>query len=48
MYTVDDIDSAVEHVRAAGDRSIEPQRNRYGVATELIDDRSTRFSLGET
>ncbi len=44
-YRVDDIATAVERVRAAGGRADEPERRRYGLFTECVDDQGTTFRL---
>jgi len=44
-YRVDDIAAAVERVRAAGGRADEPERRRYGLFTECVDDQGTTFRL---
>lgn len=48
MYRVDDVDAAVERVRAAGGTATDPQRQPYGVTSECVDDQGTRFYLGNT
>ncbi len=47
LYLVDDIDAAVERVRAAGGTASDPERQPYGVTSDCADDQGTRFSLGE-
>jgi predicted enzyme related to lactoylglutathione lyase len=47
MYRVDDIDAAVERVRAAGGTATDPQRQPYGTTSECTDDQGTRFHLGQ-
>jgi uncharacterized glyoxalase superfamily protein PhnB len=44
-YRVDDIAAAVERVRAAGGRADEPERRRFGLSTECVDDQGTTFRL---
>ncbi len=44
-YRVDDIAAAVERVRAAGGRADEPERRRYGLSTECVDDQGATFRL---
>jgi len=44
-YRVDDIAAAVERVRAAGGRADEPERKRFGLFTECVDDQGTTFRL---
>ena len=45
MYRVDDIDGAVERVRAGGGRSSDPEPQGYGVTAECFDDQGTNFYL---
>jgi uncharacterized glyoxalase superfamily protein PhnB len=47
MYLVDDIEAAVERVRAAGGTATDPERQPYGVTSDCVDDQGTRFYLGE-
>jgi predicted enzyme related to lactoylglutathione lyase len=47
LYLVDDIEGAVERVRAAGGTASDPERQPYGVTSDCADDQGTRFSLGE-
>jgi predicted enzyme related to lactoylglutathione lyase len=47
MFFVDDIEPAVERVRAAGGTATEPDRQPYGVTAECADDQGTHFYLGE-
>jgi predicted enzyme related to lactoylglutathione lyase len=47
MYRVDDIESAVARVRAAGGTSTDPAVQPYGVSAECVDDQGTRFYLGQ-
>jgi uncharacterized protein len=47
MYLVDDIEAAVGRVRAAGGTASDPERQRYGVTSDCVDDQGTRFNLGE-
>ncbi|MCF6385869.1 VOC family protein [Mycobacterium sp. MBM] len=48
MWTVDDIDAAVERVRAAGGTVIEePSAQSYGKSALCADDQGARFYLGE-
>ncbi|HMD92471.1 MAG TPA: VOC family protein [Trebonia sp.] len=44
-FRVDDIAAAVERVRAAGGRADDPQRRRFGLSTECVDDQGTTFRL---
>ena len=44
-YRVDDIAAAVERVRAAGGRAGEPERRRFGLFTECVDDQGATFRL---
>jgi uncharacterized glyoxalase superfamily protein PhnB len=44
-YRVDDIAAAVERVRAAGGRADEPERRRFGLFTECVDDQGATFRL---
>ncbi len=47
MYRVDDIESAVARVRAAGGTSTDPEVQPYGITAECTDDQGTRFYLGQ-
>lgn len=48
MWTVDDIDSAVARVRAAGGTVLdEPSQQSYGRSAQCTDDQGSRFYLGE-
>ena len=47
MYLVDDIEAAVARVRAAGGTATDPERQRYGVTSDCVDDQGTVFYLGE-
>jgi len=47
MYRVDDIQTAVATVRAAGGTATDPVAEPYGWASECSDDQGTRFYLGE-
>ncbi len=47
MYQVDDIDSAVDRIRAAGGTATDPQRQPYGITAECTDDQGTRFYLSQ-
>ena len=48
MWTVDDIDSAVARVRAAGGTVLEePRQQSYGRSAQCTDDQGSRFYLGE-
>jgi predicted enzyme related to lactoylglutathione lyase len=44
-YRVDDIAAAAERVRAAGGRADEPQRRRFGLSAECVDNQGTAFRL---
>ncbi len=44
-YRVDDIAAAVDRVRAAGGRADEPERRRYGLLAECVDDQGATFRL---
>jgi predicted enzyme related to lactoylglutathione lyase len=46
LYRIDDIDAAVDRVRAAGGTASEPQAQPYGITAECVDDQGTRFYLG--
>jgi uncharacterized protein len=46
MYRVDDIQAAVQRVRAAGGTATEPVIERYGARAECTDDQGLRFLLG--
>jgi predicted enzyme related to lactoylglutathione lyase len=47
MYRVDDVDVAVERVRAAGGTATAPERLPYGLTSTCTDDQGTRFYLGQ-
>lgn len=47
MYSVDDIESAAERVRAAGGSASEPQSRPYGRTADCTDDQGARFHLGQ-
>jgi predicted enzyme related to lactoylglutathione lyase len=47
MYRVDDIEAAVERVRAAGGNASEPVHEGYGTRAECADDQGVRFFLGQ-
>ena len=47
MFRVDDIQAAVERVRAAGGTATEPVHEGYGVRSECSDDQGVRFHLGQ-
>ncbi len=47
MYRVDDIDAAVDRVRAAGGTSTDPEPQPYGISAECVDDQGNRFFLGQ-
>jgi predicted enzyme related to lactoylglutathione lyase len=47
MFRVDDIQAAVERVRAAGGTASEPVHEEYGTRAECADDQGVRFHLGQ-
>jgi len=47
MYRVDDIESAVDRVRAAGGTATDPEQQPYGISADCVDDQGTRFGLGQ-
>jgi predicted enzyme related to lactoylglutathione lyase len=47
MWRVDDIDAAVQRVRAAGGRASDPERQPYGISADCEDDQGTKFWLGQ-
>jgi predicted enzyme related to lactoylglutathione lyase len=47
MYAVDNIDIAVEQVRAAGGTATPPEVQPYGTTSTCTDDQGTRFYLGQ-
>lgn len=47
MYRVDDIQAAVQRVRAAGGTAAEPLHEGYGLRAECTDDQGTTFYLGQ-
>lgn len=48
MWEVDDIDAAVERVRAAGGTATDAEQQPYGRMSECTDDQGTPFYLGQT
>lgn len=44
-YAVEDVQRAVERVRAAGGRAAEPQPAPYGLVADCLDDQGTAFAL---
>lgn len=47
MWKVDDLDAAVERVRASGGTATDPQRRPYGSLSSCVDDQGGRFYLGD-
>jgi len=47
LYRVDDIDAAVDRVRAAGGTATDPEHQPYGWTATCVDDQGTRFALGQ-
>ncbi len=47
QYVVEDIDTAVARVRAAGGSAEEPQAQPYGSSSACVDDQGTRFYLAQ-
>jgi predicted enzyme related to lactoylglutathione lyase len=47
MYRVDDVDAAVQRVRAGGGTVGEPEAQPYGVTADCVDDQGTAFYLGQ-
>jgi predicted enzyme related to lactoylglutathione lyase len=47
QYVVEDIDAAIDRVRAAGGSANERQPQPYGRSTECVDDQGTRFYLAQ-
>lgn len=47
MYAVEDVETAVARVRAAGGTATDPERQPYGRMSYCADDQGTRFHLGE-
>jgi len=47
LYEVDNIDVAVEQVRAAGGTATPPEVQPYGTTSTCTDDQDTRFYLGQ-
>ena len=47
MWSVRDVATAVEAVRANGGTATDPQRQPYGLSSECVDDQGMRFYLGE-
>jgi len=46
-YAVDDVDTAIERVRAAGGSAGEPTREPFGTVAECVDDQGTKFAVYE-
>jgi predicted enzyme related to lactoylglutathione lyase len=46
MLRLDEIQAAVERVRAAGGSASEPMREGYGIRAECADDQGVKFHLG--
>ena len=46
-YAVDDVDAAVERVRRAGGRALEPVQEPYGRVADCVDDQGTPFAVVE-
>ena len=47
MYRVDNINTAVERVRAAGSTATDPTQEPYGWISSCTDDQGTRFSISQ-
>lgn len=47
MWSVPDIDAAVERVRAAGGTASDPEQMPYGRSAKCVDDQGTQFWLGQ-
>ena len=47
MFAVDDIESAVDRVRAAGGAASDPERMPYGITSDCVDDQGFSFYLGQ-
>jgi predicted enzyme related to lactoylglutathione lyase len=47
MYRVDDIETAVRRVRAAGGTATDPATQPYGRSARCVDDQGSRFYLGQ-
>jgi predicted enzyme related to lactoylglutathione lyase len=47
MYLVDDVDAAVDRVRAAGGTATDPEDQPYGRTATCTDDQGTHFNLGQ-
>jgi predicted enzyme related to lactoylglutathione lyase len=47
MYSVDNIDIAVERVRVAGGAATPPEVQPYATTSTCTDDQGTRFYLGQ-
>jgi predicted enzyme related to lactoylglutathione lyase len=47
MYRVDDVEDAVERVRAAGGTAAQIERHPYGLTSTCTDDQGFRFYLGQ-
>jgi uncharacterized protein len=46
MWRVDDLQAAVDRVRAHGGTATNPERQPYGETSECVDDQGSRFYLG--
>ncbi len=47
MWLVDDIEAAVERVRAAGGTATDPEQQPFGISSECVDDQGSHFYLGQ-
>lgn len=47
MYRVDDIEAAVDRVRASGGTATDPEVQPYGISSDCADGQGTRFHLGQ-
>ena len=47
MFAVDDVESAVARVRAAGGTATDPERMPYGITSDCTDDQAFPFYLGQ-
>jgi predicted enzyme related to lactoylglutathione lyase len=47
LFRVDDLDTALDHVRAQGGQAEEPTQERFGRVARCVDDQGARFQLWE-
>jgi predicted enzyme related to lactoylglutathione lyase len=47
LFRVDDLDTALDYVRAQGGQAEEPTQERFGRVARCVDDQGARFQLWE-